>query len=121
MRDVWAGTISKVPLLGGMFCKYSDNLEIARQRFGTSSERSARLEQLELTLTELQETAVEAEAAGRAVEHSPTVRRIAAPRKPPRRPLPEHLPRTRVVYPAPSACPCCGGAGVMKTMVSGTA
>ena len=34
-------------------------------------------------------------------------------RKPARRPLPEHLPRTRVVYPAPAACPCCGG-GVRK-------
>ena len=33
-----------------------------------------------------------------------------ARRKPARRPLPEHLPRERVVYPAPSACPCCGGA-----------
>ena len=30
-------------------------------------------------------------------------------RKPARRPLPEHLPRERVVYPSPSACPCCGG------------
>ena len=31
-------------------------------------------------------------------------------RKPARRPLPEHLPRERIVYPSPSACPCCGGA-----------
>lgn len=30
-------------------------------------------------------------------------------RKPARRPVPEHLPRERIVYPAPSACPCCGG------------
>jgi transposase len=30
-------------------------------------------------------------------------------RKPARRPLPAHLPRERLVYPAPSACPCCGG------------
>src|SRR5260370_12044065 len=30
-------------------------------------------------------------------------------RKPARRPLPEHLPRERIVYPGPSACPCCGG------------
>src|ERR1700748_2062622 len=27
-----------------------------------------------------------------------------------RRPLPEHLPRERIVYPSPTACPCCGGA-----------
>jgi transposase len=30
-------------------------------------------------------------------------------RNPVRPPLPEHLPRERVVVPAPSACPCCGG------------
>jgi transposase len=30
--------------------------------------------------------------------------------RPARRPLPAHLPRERVVHPAPSACPCCGGA-----------
>ncbi len=30
-------------------------------------------------------------------------------RKPARRPLPEHLPRERIVYPSPAACPCCGG------------
>lgn len=90
-------------------------LEIARlrrQRFGSSSERSARLEQLELALTELQETAAQADAAAelRTAERSPTVHSTAAPRKPARRPLPEHLPRTRVVYPAPATCPCCGGA-----------
>ena len=28
---------------------------------------------------------------------------------PARRPLPEHLPRERVVLPSPSACSCCGG------------
>ena|SRR5580698_126633 len=26
-----------------------------------------------------------------------------------RAPLPDHLPRERVVVPAPTACPCCGG------------
>jgi hypothetical protein len=31
-------------------------------------------------------------------------------RKQARRPLPEHSPRERIVYPAPAACPCCGGA-----------
>jgi hypothetical protein len=30
-------------------------------------------------------------------------------RQPARAPLPEHLPRERVVIAAPSACPCCGG------------
>jgi transposase len=90
-------------------------LEIARlrrQRFGASSERGARLEQLELALAELQETAAQADAASelRAAARSPAGHGTAAPRKPARRPLPEHLPRTRVVYPAPATCPCCGGA-----------
>ena len=30
-------------------------------------------------------------------------------RKLARRPLPDHLPRERIVYPAPAACLCCGG------------
>lgn len=91
-------------------------LEIARlkrHRFGTSSERSSRLEQLELALSELEETAAAADAAQalRAAERStPEQPRGTTPRKPARRPLPAHLPRTRVVYPAPAACPCCGGA-----------
>ncbi|MGV1014825.1 MAG: IS66 family transposase [Methyloceanibacter sp.] len=90
-------------------------LEIARLRrlrFGTTSERSARLEQLELALAELQESVAEADAADalRAAERSPTgeARRTTL-RKPARRPLPEYLPRTRIVYPAPATCPCCGG------------
>jgi transposase len=92
-------------------------LEIARlrrQRFGASSERSVRLEQLELALAELEESIAEAAAgeALRAAERSRTGegRTTAPSRKPARRPLPEHLPRTRLVYPAPAACPCCGGA-----------
>jgi transposase len=35
-------------------------------------------------------------------------------RKPARRPLPEHLPRERIVYPLPATCPCCGGGTLRK-------
>jgi transposase len=35
-------------------------------------------------------------------------------RKPARRPLPEHLPRERIVYPLPAICPCCGGGALRK-------
>ena len=86
--------------------------KLRHQRFGQSAERGALLEQLELQLADLEETAAEAETAAK----------IAAPanadkaqvrgferQSPARRPLPEHLPRERIVYPAPSACPCCGG------------
>src|SRR3954454_20499571 len=86
-------------------------LEIARlrrERFGPSAERSARLEQLELSLEDLEEAAAEVEAAQEA-DPDETTQVRAFRRKPARRPLPAHLPRTRVVYPAPAACPCCGG------------
>src|SRR5215207_10156420 len=87
-------------------------LEIARlrrERFGPSAERSARLKQLELSLEDLEEAAAEADAAQAPDAGETTEVRAFARRKPARRPLPEHLPRTRVVYPAPAACPCCGG------------
>jgi len=82
-------------------------LEIARlkrERYGQSAERSARIEQLELSLEDLEETAAACEAAVEITEAQPQPRR-----KPARRPLPDHLPRVRVVEPVPSACPCCGG------------
>ena len=82
-------------------------LEIARlkrERFGQSAERGARIEQLELSLEDLEETAAAVEAAAETAEVQAHPRR-----KPARRPLPEHLPRVRMVEPSPSACPCCGG------------
>ena len=51
-----------------------------------------------------------ATAAEKPAPKNPTADRLAPPaRKPVRAPLPAHLPRERVVVPAPSACPCCGG------------
>lgn len=35
-------------------------------------------------------------------------------RRPARCPLPAHLPWERITYPAPSACPCCGGTTLRK-------
>ena len=85
------------------------------ERFGQSSEKSVILEQLELQLTELEEDASEADAqAQMAAERAQVEVRRFERRKPARRPLPEHLPRERVVYPFPSACPCCGGAKLHK-------
>src|SRR4051812_6165796 len=82
-----------------------------RAQFGRSSERGAELvEQLELRLADLEESAAEEEASAEVA--APGKR--ASPsgggaRKPARRPLPAHLPRERVVYPAPCSCPRCGG------------
>ena len=71
------------------------------------------LEQLELELAELEEDAAEAEAAAQMAVAAVASEKITVQaferRKPARRPLPEHLPRKRIVYPSPSACPCCGG------------
>ena len=83
--------------------------KLQHERFGQSSERRALLEQLELQLFELEEDQAQAEtrleiAGPVGVTVQPFTRR-----KPARRPLPNHLPRERVVYPVPSACPCCGG------------
>src|SRR5215813_2970149 len=84
---------------------------LRHERFGQSAERRALLDQLELQLFELEEDEAQAEvaaemkaAATQTVPVQPFTRR-----KPARRPLPEHLPRERIVYPIPSACPCCGG------------
>jgi transposase len=82
--------------------------KMKRDRFGQSSERGRRLlDQLELQLEELEANATEA-AAGKAEPDPATVRGFTR-KKPVRGPLPAHLPRERVVIPAPSSCPCCGG------------
>ncbi len=82
-----------------------------RERFGQSSERGARLiEQLELQLAELEEGLAEEEAAAEIATPPPErAERSGRTRRPARRPLPENLPRERIVYPAPCACPKCGG------------
>ena len=84
--------------------------QIARlrhDRFGQSSERRALLDQLELQLFELKEDQAQ---AAMPIDDPPTQTVQAfTRRKPARRPLPDHLPRERVVYPVPQACPCCGG------------
>jgi transposase len=92
--------------------------KLRREQYGQSSERVSVLDQLELQLSELPEDSSEADAAAqlaaaRAQAENPDpanaqVRSIER-RKPARRPLPEQLPRERIVYPVPSACPCCDG------------
>ncbi len=83
--------------------------KMKRDRFGQSSERSRKLlDQLELELEELEASAAESEAAAAKSDDSAVVQGFTR-RKPVRAPLPAHLPRERVVLPAPTACPCCGG------------
>jgi transposase len=84
-----------------------------RDKFGQSSERARQLDQMELQLEELEAAATEdalaAEAvAARAAPEAGAIKSVER-RKPVRGPLPAHLPRERVVIPAPCSCPDCGG------------
>jgi transposase len=84
--------------------------KLRHAQFGQSSERGALLDQLELQLADLEENAAQAETAARML--AAAAEKITVPsferRRPARRPLPAHLPRERIVYPAPLVCPCCG-------------
>ncbi len=86
--------------------------KMRREMFGPRSERSQRLlDQLELQLEELAAGAAEDEARAAAIriQVQGFTRRPAM-----RRNFPEHLPRRRVVHPAPTCCPCCGGTKLSK-------
>jgi transposase len=74
--------------------------KLKRMQFGRSSERlNKEVEQLELRLEELQ--TAQAEQAARKPEALPKQRPV-------RQPLPEHLPRERVVHAPACTCPDCG-------------
>jgi transposase len=90
-------------------------LKLRRELYGQRSERKVRLlEQMELELEELEEAAAEDElAAERAVAATSTVRGFTR-RRPSRKPFPPHLPRERVVIPAPLTCTCCGSNRLTK-------
>jgi transposase len=75
--------------------------KLQRLQFGRRSEKLDReIEQLELRLEELLVSAAPVSAADG----------IAAVKIPVRRPLPEHLPRTRIEHAPPCMCPDCGAA-----------
>ena len=89
--------------------------KLRRQLYGTRSERKARLlEQMELQLEELEAAATEDElAAEKAAARMQTVQSFQR-KRPARKPFPAHLPRERVVIPAPESCPCCGSKKLSK-------
>jgi transposase len=93
-------------------------LEIAklnRDRFGPRSERTARLlDQMEFQLEELEASATEDDLAAEAAAGKTSQVAAFTRTRPCRRPLPAHLPRERVVEPAPCACLRCGGARLAK-------
>jgi transposase len=85
--------------------------KLRRDQFGQSSERGRKLlDQLELQLEEAEASATEDAAAADATAKPETsIVKSFERKKPVRAPLPAHLPRERVVLPAPCSCPECGG------------
>ena len=89
-------------------------MKLRHEQFGQSSERGSLLDQLELQLADLEENTAQTETAAQLAA-AETITVASFERRPPaRRPLPAHLPRERIVYPPPSACPCCGGTTLRK-------
>jgi transposase len=88
--------------------------KLRHAQFGQSSERGVLLDQLELQLADLEGNAAQAETTAEMA----TADKVAVPsferRRPARRPLPEQLPRERLVYPIPATCPCCGDSRLRK-------
>jgi transposase len=91
---------------------------LRRARFGRSSEKLDReIEQLELVLGELEESAAESNARTEQAkqERANPARTKPADRRPGgRKPLPAHLPREQVIHQPPPACVCCGGKVLRK-------
>src|SRR6266851_7395486 len=89
--------------------------KLNRDRYGSRSERTARLlDQLELTLEELEASATQDELAAELAAARTTRVASFTRKRPSRKPFPEHLPRERVIVPGPTACACCGGARLSK-------
>ncbi len=89
--------------------------KLRRQLYGRRSERKTRLlEQMELQLEELEAAATEDELiAAKAATRTQTVKSFERKRAS-RKPFPDHLPRERIVIPAPESCPCCGSRKLSK-------
>ena len=88
--------------------------KLRREQFGSSAERSRRLlDQMELQLEELEASASEDELAAEAAAAKTSVAAFTR-KRPSRQPFPEHLPRERVVMPAPCSCPACGSTRLSK-------
>lgn len=91
--------------------------KLKRELHGSRSERGRKLlDQMELELEDLEASAAEDEIAAEMAAKSAGTSFVPAHtrKKPVRGPLPEHLPRERVVVPGPTQCSCCGSARLSK-------
>lgn len=89
--------------------------KLRREQYGPSAERTRRLlAQMEFELEDLEADAAEddltAETAAAKASNVTAFER----KRPVRKPFPDHLPRERVVLPAPCSCPACGGVRLSK-------
>ena len=90
------------------------NAQMRRALYGQRAERGRLIiDQLELGYEELEVSASEDEVLGERAAAGTTVTAFTRTR-PSRKPLPDHLPRERVVIPAPASCPCCGSDRLSK-------
>ncbi|SFD64670.1 Transposase C of IS166 homeodomain-containing protein [Bosea sp. CRIB-10] len=89
--------------------------KLKRELYGQRSERTARLiVRMELQLDELEARATENEIVTQEIACLASLPAPAPRRRPARKPFPEHLPRERVIVPAPTNCPCCGSMKLSK-------
>ena len=90
------------------------NEKMRRALYGQRSERSRQLiDQMELAFEECEAAASEDELFAALAAASTNVAPFER-KRPARKPLPDHLPRERVVISAPEACPCCGSDRLCK-------
>ncbi len=88
--------------------------KLRREQYGASAERTRHLlEQMELQLEDLEGDAAEDDLTAETAAKATTVAAFER-KRPVRKPFPEHLPRERVVVPAPCSCPACGGTRLSK-------
>lgn len=89
--------------------------KLRREQYGSGAERSRRLlDQLELQLEELEATASEDDLAAEVMAARTAKVGAFERKRPAKKPFPEHLPRERVIIPAPCSCPACGGTRLSK-------
>jgi transposase len=92
--------------------------KLRRARFGRSSEKLDReIEQLELTLGEMEEGVAESKARSARADGKAPAKVTASPGeegKHGRKPLPGHLPRERTVHEPAPVCATCGGTVLRK-------
>lgn len=89
--------------------------KLRREQYGPSAERTRRLlAQMEFELEDLEADAAEDDLAAETAATKATNVTAFERKRPVKKPFPDHLPRDRVVVPAPCSCPACGGMRLSK-------